>query len=43
MLQIFNCSKDILLDQEKNHSDILILINAAVNHELRNPLNSIIA
>ena len=27
----------------KLHSDLLMLINATVSHELRNPLNSLIA
>jgi signal transduction histidine kinase len=32
-----------LYDREKTHSDLLMLINATVSHELRNPLNSLIA
>ena len=43
MLQLYNVSKDILYDREKTHSDLLMLINATVSHELRNPLNSLIA
>jgi signal transduction histidine kinase len=43
MLQMQNCSKDILYQREKTHSDLLMLINATVSHELRNPLNSLIA
>ena len=43
MLQLNNVSKDILYDREKSHSDLLMLINATVSHELRNPLNSLIA
>ena len=43
MLQLLNVSKDILYDREKTHSDLLMLINATVSHELRNPLNSLIA
>ena len=43
MLQLYNVSKDILYDREKTHSELLMLINATVSHELRNPLNSLIA
>ena len=43
MLQLLNISKDILYDREKTHSDLLMLISATVSHELRNPLNSLIA
>lgn len=32
-----------MYDREKTHSDLLMLINATVSHELRNPLNSLIA
>ena len=32
-----------MLDKEKNHNGLLNIINATVSHELRNPLNSIIA
>jgi signal transduction histidine kinase len=31
------------LSKEKNHNELLNIINATVSHELRNPLNSIIA
>ena len=43
MLKLFNVSKDILYDREKTHSELLMLINATVSHELRNPLNSLMA
>ena len=36
-------SKSVLLDKEKSHNELLNIINATVSHELRNPLNSIIA
>ena len=36
-------SPKILLDKQKSHSKLLTLINATVSHELRNPLNAIIA
>lgn len=32
-----------MLDKQKTHSKLLTVINATVSHELRNPLNSIIA
>ena len=43
MIKLYNVSKDILYDREKTHSDLLMLINATVSHELRNPLNSLVA
>jgi len=43
MLQIFNCTKDVLLQEQKSQNHILNMINATVSHELRNPLNSLIA
>ena len=43
MLQINNVSSEIQYDNEKSHSDLLMMINATVSHELRNPLNSLIA
>ena len=43
MLQIKNVSSEVQYDQEKSHSDLLMMINATVSHELRNPLNSLIA
>ena len=36
-------SASILYDQQKEHSEFLELVNACVSHELRNPLNSIVA
>ena len=42
MLSISDISKTIILYyKEKNHSDLLSMINATVSHELRNPLNSL--
>ena len=35
--------KQLLLDKQKTHSKFLAIINATVSHELRNPLNAIIA
>ena len=43
MLQIFNCTKDVLLAEQTSQNHILNMINATVSHELRNPLNSLIA
>ena len=43
MLSLNNISRDILYDREKTHTELLMLINATVSHELRNPLNSLIA
>ena len=43
MMQIINISANILYDQQKADNKFLQLINACISHELRNPLNSIIA
>jgi signal transduction histidine kinase len=43
MLSFVDCSIQVLYDQEKNHNELLMLVNATVSHELRNPLNSLIA
>ena len=43
MLQIIDVSHGIMYDQQKAENTFLALINACVSHELRNPLNSIIA
>ena len=43
MLQIIDISSQVLLEKQKTHSKILTVMNATVSHELRNPLNSIIA
>ena len=43
MLQIKSVTSEIQYDNEKSHSDLLMMINATVSHELRNPLNSLIA
>ena len=43
MIQIIDISSTIWFDQSKEEKDLLSLINATVSHELRNPLNSIIA
>ena len=43
LLQIIDVSHSIMYDQQKAENSFLALINACVSHELRNPLNSIIA
>ena len=43
MIQFIDISKSILYDMEKGHNAVLSMINACVSHEMRNPLNSIIA
>ena len=43
MFQIINISDTILYNRSKAENQFLGLINACVSHELRNPLNSIIA
>ena len=43
MLQIIDISANILYDKAKAINQFQGLINACVSHELRNPLNSIIA
>ena len=43
MITIVDASHQILCNNEKAHNELLKTINATVNHELRNPLNSIVA
>lgn len=43
MFEFIDISKKILYDMEKSHNAVLGMINACVSHEMRNPLNSIIA
>ena len=43
MLQLVNTSGSILYKLEKAHNQVLEMINACVSHEMRNPLNSIVA
>lgn len=43
MLQILDISANILYEQQRADNKFLSLINACISHELRNPLNSIIA
>ena len=43
MLQIIDVSKKVLLDKENLKTNLLTIISATVSHDMRNPLNSIIA
>ena len=43
LLQIIDVSNKMLYNEAKAEKSFLTLINAAVSHELRNPLNSIVA
>ena len=43
MISILDISKKILLDKENERSNLLSIINATVSHDMRNPLNSILA
>ena len=43
MLQFINISSIILYDMEKSQNQLLGMVNACVSHEMRNPLNSIVA
>ena len=43
MVSILDTSHEILCNQEKAHNELLTMINATVSHELRNPLNAIVA
>lgn len=43
MLQFIDISAEILFDKQQIENKFLTLINALLSHELRNPLNSIIA
>ena len=43
MLQFIEISNSILYEQEKAQNQVHEMINAFVSHEMRNPLNSIIA
>lgn len=43
MITLVDISDTILYKLEKAHNQVLEMINACVSHEMRNPLNSIIA
>jgi signal transduction histidine kinase len=43
IIQIIDISASIMYDKEQAQNAFLSLVNACISHELRNPLNSIIA
>ena len=43
MITITDNSQSVLFSNERNHNELLKTMNATVNHELRNPINSIVA
>ena len=43
MISIIDNSDQVFRNNEKEHNELLVMINATVSHELRNPLNSIVA
>ena len=43
MFQLIDISARILYDKQKEENKLVGLINASLSHEVRNPLNSIIA
>ena len=43
LVQFIDISKSILYDNQKMQNQALEMINACVSHEMRNPLNSIVA
>ena len=43
MITVIDVSHEILCNNEKEHNEELTMINATVSHEIRNPLNSIVA
>ena len=42
LIQIIDMSDKILYSEAKAEQSFLTLINAAISHELRNPLNSLV-
>ena len=43
MITIIDASHEIKCKNEKENNEVLTMINATVSHEIRNPLNSIVA
>lgn len=41
VLQVIDTSAKVQIDREKTDKFIMSMVNATVNHELRNPINSI--
>ena len=43
MLKIIDITVEVMLNKQKTHNKLLSVINSTVSHEIRNPLNSIVA
>jgi len=43
MITIIDSTQRVKYNNQKSYNDLLKSVNATVNHELRNPLNSIVA
>jgi len=43
MVQILDVSTNVLCDKQKANNKLLEMINACISHELRSPLNSMLA
>ena len=43
MVTLIDTTQEVLRQNEQAHNELMIMINATVSHELRNPLNSIVA
>ena len=43
MVSLIDTSQEVLRTNEQAHNELMVMINATVSHELRNPLNSIVA
>ena len=43
MFTLIDTSQEVLRQNEQAHNELMVMINATVSHELRNPLNSIVA
>lgn len=43
MITLIDTSQEMLRRNEQAHNELMVMINATVSHELRNPLNSIVA
>ena len=43
MISLLDMSHEIRSNNEKTHKELIIMMNATVSHEIRNPLNSIVA
>ena len=43
MIQVIDVTNTVKFDMSREQNELLSLINASVSHEMRNPLNSILA